>query len=124
MNCLLALIGIFTLVYFSPALAAEKLLTDHQLDTITAGTGGDGALQNLTCNTVAPQTDNACVQNGLDFGNPVAENVFNVPTVNVNDSVDAYQNVNSKNRYVVLKDYTHLYVKAVAFITAKGRNSL
>jgi hypothetical protein len=48
---------------------------------------------------------------------------LSVPTVNVNDSIDASQNVNSKNRYVVLKDYTQQYVKAEAFITGKGRNS-
>lgn len=113
MKSLFALIGIFTLMCVSPVLAEETLLTDHQLDAITAGSGGDGAAQSIAGNSIAPQTDNASIQNGLDFGNPNAANVVNIPIVNVDDSVDASQNVNSKNEFVVLKDYAQQNVKAV-----------
>jgi hypothetical protein len=112
MKSLLALIGIFTLMCVSPALAAERLLTDHQLDSITAGSGGDGAAQAIDGNTLNSSTDTSA-QNGLNFGSPSAENVVNVPTVNVDNSVDASQNVNSKNEYIVMKDYTQQYTKAV-----------
>jgi hypothetical protein len=96
----------------TPALAADTLLTDHQLDSITAGTVGDNAAQAITGNVVTPSTNDATVQDGLNFGSPSAENVANVPTVNVNDSAGASQNVNSKNEYVVLKDYTQSVCKS------------
>lgn len=111
MKNLITLIGALALMWGTPLLAAEPLLTDHQLDLITAGTGGDAAQLSNNVST-ANQVD-VSAQNGLDFGNPVAENVVNVPTVNVDNSVDASQNVNSKNEYVVLKDYTQQYTKAV-----------
>lgn len=111
MKSLLALIGIFTILCVTPALAEEKLLTDYQLDAITAGSGGDGAQLSNNVST-ANQVD-ASAQNGVDFGNPNAENVVNVPTVNVDNSVDASQNVNSKNDIIVLKDFAQENAKAV-----------
>jgi 3-hydroxyacyl-CoA dehydrogenase len=121
MKNLLTSIGIFILMSVSPSLAAEKLLTDQQLDAIAAGTVGDGVAQafaknteqTLTNNVVDPQINDANIQNGLDFGNPVAENVVNVPSVNVDNSVDASQNVNSKNDFLILKDFVQENAKAV-----------
>lgn len=113
MRTIIAIIGIFTLMSGTPSLAAEKILTDNQLDAITAGTGGDGAAQAISGASVSNQVDYVSAQNQLDFGNPIAENVVNVPTVNVNNSVDASQNVNSKNEYVVLKDFAQQFAKAV-----------
>lgn len=111
MRTLIAIISIFTLMGVAPSLAAEKLLSDRQLDAITAGSGGDGAQLSNNVST-ANQLDSSA-QNGLNFGNPNAENVVNVPTVNVDNSVDASQNVNSKNDYIVLKDYALENAKAI-----------
>jgi hypothetical protein len=113
MKSIITLIWICTITWGAPAVAAEKLLTDHQLDAITAGAGGDGAAQSVAGNTDAPHVDNASAQNGLNFGNPNAANVVNVPTVNVDNSVDASQNVNSKNDFIVLKDNAQQFTKAV-----------
>lgn len=112
MKSVITLIGILTLMCVYPALAEEKLLSDHQLDSITAGTGGDGAAQSIDA-VVSNQIDGTSAQNQLDFGNPNAENVVNVPTVNMDNSVEISQNVNSKNDFVVLKDFAQENAKAV-----------
>jgi hypothetical protein len=121
MKSLLVLIGVSALLYAVPTLAEEKVLTDKQMDTITAGTVGGGLIQlnadntqqTLTNNSVNPQVDNNSIQNGIDFGNPNAQNVVNVPIVNVDNSVDASQNVNSKNDVLVLADFAQENAKAV-----------
>jgi hypothetical protein len=121
MRNIFAAISIFTLMSWVPALAEEKLLTDRQLDTISAGTAGDALVQlnadntqqTLSNNSVNPQVDNNSIQNGIDFGNPAAENVVNVPTVNVDNSVDASLNTNSKNKVLVLADNAQENAKAV-----------
>jgi hypothetical protein len=110
MKDLIIIVAILTLMSVVPTLAAEKL-TERQLDSITAGTGGDGASYGGL--PVQNSTDNASAQNQLDFGNPAAENVVNSPSVNINSSVDASQNIDSKNNTLVLKDYTQQNAKAV-----------
>jgi hypothetical protein len=97
----------------SQALAAQELLTDQQLDQISAGTGGDGASLSISGADVTTHSDYTSAQNDLNFGSPSAENVVNTPTVDINNSVDVSQNVNSKNEKVILKDYTQQYTKAV-----------
>jgi hypothetical protein len=122
MKNLLILIGIFALVFGTPALAAEKLLTDRQLDGITAGTGevvvlqADNVQQTLTGNQVDPQINNPNVQNQVDNQNAQALNIVTTPTVNVDNSVEVSQNVNSKNDVLVLQDFAQENAKAVNIV--------
>lgn len=115
MRNLIILIGIAILVSVSPALSADKLLKDHQLDVITAGTGGDGAQASIDA-AAYNSVDYLSAQDGADFGGNSADNVVNAPGVRVDNSVDISQNVNSKNRKLILKDYAQEHVRAVSII--------
>ncbi len=118
MKKLIILIGSFTLMWVTPALAGEKLLTDDQMDSITAGTSEDGVYQAISDATVSNHVDGASAQNGLDFGDNHAENVVNTPSLVVDNSVDASQNVDSKNRKLLLKDYAQQHTRAVNVINS------
>lgn len=118
MKNLITLIGIFTFMWSTPLLAAEKLLTDQLLDAVTAGTGGDAAQQNISGNTVDTQLTSPNVQNPIDNQNAHALNIVDTPNVNMNNSVDASQNVNSKNKYLILKDGAQKNSRAVNIVNS------
>ena len=120
MRNLIAAIGILTLMCGTSALAAEKLLTDRQLDTVTAGVNlaADNVQQEFTGNQVDPQINNPNLQNQTDNQGSDALNIVNTPIINVDNSVDGSQNINSKNDFIVLKDGAQEYVKAVNVVNS------
>jgi hypothetical protein len=93
--------------------AQEKKLTEGQLEGITAGTAGDNVQQSLHDNSVSNSVDNADVSQEIDSDNSNAVSVVNIPNTIVDNSVDASQNVNSKNKVMVLKDKAQEKAKAV-----------
>ncbi|KAF0219114.1 MAG: hypothetical protein FD174_2200 [Geobacteraceae bacterium] len=117
MKTLITLISALALMWVTPALAGEKLLTDQLLDAITAGTSGDGAQQAMSDVSVANDV-NSSVQNQIDNQNVKAANVVNVPNVRIDNSVDVSQNVNSKNRKLLLKDYAQQNARAVNIVNS------
>lgn len=118
MKNLIILMGCFTLLWGTPALAGEKLLTDDQMDSIAAGTSEDGVSQAISGAAVSNHVDSASAQNGLDFGDNHAANVVNAPSLVVDNSVDASQNVDSKNRKLMLKDYVQQNARAVNIVNS------
>lgn len=113
----LIIVMIFILMGVAPTLAAQKL-SEGQLEAITAGSS-DGT-QRLSDTTVDNNTHDITAQKELDFGSPNAENVINAPAVNVNNSVDTSQNIDSRNSYLTLRDSAQENVKAVNVENAIG----
>ena len=117
MKNLVAVLGIFILLWGAPVGAAEKLLTEKQLDSITAGTGGENAQQSLHDNTADNSVSNSTA-NDIHSDNPAAVSVVNIPNTSVDNSVDASQNVNSKNKRLELTGKAQENAKAVNITNA------
>lgn len=118
MKSLITLVGIFTFMWGTPLLAAEKLLSDQLLDTVTAGSGGDAAQQAISSTALDSQLIDPDVQNQIDNQNANALNVVSTPSVNISSTADASQNINSRNRYLIMKDGAQQNVKAVNVVNA------
>jgi hypothetical protein len=114
MKNLIAILAAIILVWAAAAAgAADKVLTEGQLDGITAGTAGEGANQSLQGNYVSNSVDSAEVSQKIDSDNSDAISVVNIPNTIVDNSVDASQNVHSKNKVLVMKDKAQQNAKAV-----------
>lgn len=118
MKNLLMWLGVFAIMWGTPALADEKVLTDKLLDSITAGSGGDAAQQSLSGNSIDTQLIDPDVQSRIDNENAQALNILNAPNENINNSIDASQNVNSKNKILVLKGDAQKNTKAVNIVNS------
>ncbi len=118
MKKLMTALGILILLWGTGAPAVENLLTEKQLDSITAGTSGENAQQSLHDNTVKNTVDNAHVTNEINSDNKDAVSVVNIPNTSVDNSVDASQNVNSRNMRQEFKDNVQKDAKAVSITNA------
>ncbi len=110
--------ALLILIWGAPAGAAEKLLTEQQLDGITAGTGGENSQQSLHDNSLSNSVDSANVTNDIRSDNHDAVSVVNIPNTNVDNSVDAGQNVNSRNKKLELNSKAQESAKAVNITNA------
>lgn len=110
MRNLTAVFGICVLLWGTAAPAAEKVLTERQLDAITAGTDGDGAQQS---SSVSNSIDKANVKNEIYSDNQDAVSVVNIPNTVIDNSVDSSQNIHSKNKDLILKGDAQKNTKAV-----------
>ena len=113
MRNLITVFGICVLLWGTTAPAAEKVLTEKQLDAITAGTGGEGAQQSNYDNYIANQVDDANIKNDIYSDNQDAVSVVNIPNTNIDNSVDNSQNINGRNKEVMLNGDAQKNTKAV-----------
>jgi hypothetical protein len=115
MKTLITLIGVFAMMWGTPALAGEKLLSEKLLDGVTAGSSAQQAIDG---NTVKPEIIDPDIQNAIDAQGVDTENLVAAPNVNVNNSVDVSQSVESHNKYLVLKDDAQKDVNAINVVNS------
>ena len=107
-NLIITALSIGILLWGTTAPAAEKLLTDAQLDRITAGSVGDSSPLAFSADNMQLDS-NASTANHVDSSSSQGD-------LGIDNSTDNSQNINSGNEIVVLQDNAQENARALNII--------